>query len=46
MLDYKEPYLCLSNEVKLPTVIVLQLDTVIGRELVRSALQGDEHVLF
>lgn len=46
LLDYKEAHLCLSNEVKLPTVIVLQLDTVIDRELVRSTLQGDEHVLF
>ena len=46
LLDYKEPHLCLSNEVKLPTVIVLQLDTIIDRELVRSTLQGDEHVLF
>ena len=25
---------------------MLQLDTVIGRELVRSTLQGDESVLF
>lgn len=46
LLDYKELHLCLCNEVKLPTVIILQLDTVIGRELVRSILQGDERVLF